>query len=105
MLDSTLVMITTEFGRTPKINKDGGRDHWPKLSTLAFAGGGLQVGQVIGRSTAKAEEPQSDPITLDDLFGTIMHVLFDIEKLRAQATIPRDILTLLQRGNPIRELV
>ncbi len=103
--ETILLVITGEFGRTPKVKDNGGRDHWPRLSTLAFAGGGLRMGQVIGRSTAKAEEPRSDPITLDDLFATVMHVLFDVQTLRTQARIPRDILTLLQRGKPIRDLV
>ena len=103
--EKILLVVTGEFGRTPRVKDNGGRDHWPRLSTLGFAGGGLRMGQVIGQSTAKAEEPRSDPITLDDLFATVMHVLFDVKTLRTQAGIPRDILTLLQRGKPIRDLV
>ena len=103
--EQILLVITGEFGRSPRVKDNGGRDHWPRLSTLAFAGGGLRMGQVIGRSTAKAEEPRSDPITLDDLFATVMHVLFDVQTLRTQASVPRDIVTLLERGQPIRDLV
>jgi len=103
--DKILLIITGEFGRTPRVKDNGGRDHWPTLSTLAFAGGGLRMGQVIGRSTAKAEEPQSDPVTLDDLFATVMHVLFDVPTLRLQAGIPRNIASLLERGRPIMELL
>jgi uncharacterized protein (DUF1501 family) len=103
--DKILLIITGEFGRSPRVSDNGGRDHWPRLSTLAFAGGGLRMGQVIGRSTAKAEEPQSDPITLDSLFATVMHVLFDVPALSAEASQPRDIASLLSRSRPIAELI
>lgn len=102
--EKILLIITGEFGRTPRVKDNGGRDHWPRLSTLAFAGGGLRMGQVIGQSTAKAEEPRSDPVTLENLFGTVMHTLFDVSKLRTQARLPREIVTLLERGKPIRGL-
>jgi uncharacterized protein (DUF1501 family) len=103
--ENILLIVTGEFGRTPLVKDNGGRDHWPRLSTLAFAGGGLRMGQVIGQSTSKAAEPRSNPITLDSLFATVMHVLFDVPKLRTQARLPREIVTLLERGKPIRELV
>ena len=70
-----LLVISGEFGRTPRINSSGGRDHWAPLSTLAFAGGGLKMGQVVGESSAKAEVPKSRPITPQDLAATIFHVL------------------------------
>jgi len=103
--DKILLVITGEFGRTPRVKDNGGRDHWPRLSTLAFAGGGLRMGQVIGRSTPKAEEPQSDPVALDNLFATVMHVLFDVSSLRRQADLPRDIASLLDRSRPIPQLI
>ncbi len=103
--DRILLIITGEFGRTPRLNDSGGRDHWPRLSTLAFAGGGLRMGQVIGRSTAKAEEPQSDPVTPDQVLGTVLHVLFDLAAVREQADVPRTIVSLMQRSQPIRELL
>jgi hypothetical protein len=70
-----LLVITGEFGRTPRINKGGGRDHWATLSTLALAGGGLKMGQVVGESSPKADEPASRPVTPQDLMATIFHVL------------------------------
>lgn len=70
-----LLVITGEFGRTPRINGGAGRDHWAPLSTLALAGGGLRMGQVIGESTAKAEVPKTTPITPQDLMATVFHVL------------------------------
>ena len=53
-----LLVISGEFGRTPRINKRAGRDHWGRLSTLALAGGGLEVGQIVGESSDKAESPK-----------------------------------------------
>ena len=103
--DKILFIITGVFGRTPRVNDDGGRDHGPRLSTLAFAGGGLRMGQVIGQSNARAEEPRSDPVTLDDLFATVMHTLFDVPALRLRADIPRDIASLIERGRPIPQLI
>lgn len=70
-----LLVISGEFGRTPRINKKAGRDHWGRLSTLALSGGGLEVGQVIGESTTKAESPKSGLVTPQDLMATVFHVL------------------------------
>src|SRR5262245_51981805 len=60
LLNSTLVMVTTEFGRTPKINGTGGRDHWPKVFSIVLAGGGVKRGQVYGSSDATGAEPEND---------------------------------------------
>jgi hypothetical protein len=73
--DTVLLVMTGEFGRTPRINGDAGRDHWGPLCTLALAGGGLKMGQVVGESSAKAEVPKTDPIYPKDLMATIFHVL------------------------------
>jgi len=105
LAEKILLIITGEFGRTPHVKENGGRDHWPRLSTLAFAGGGLRMGQVIGRSSAKAEEPRGDPVTLDQLFATVMHALFDVDVLRQQANLSREISSLLERSQPIPQLV
>ena len=70
-----LLVITGEFGRTPKINRSKGRDHWAPLSTLALAGGGLQMGQTVGESDAKVYRPKTDPVTPQDLMATVFHVL------------------------------
>ncbi len=70
-----LLVVTGEFGRTPRVNSGAGRDHWAPLSTLALAGGGLKMGQVIGESTAKAEIPKSTPVSPQDLMATVFHVL------------------------------
>src|SRR6202011_5748714 len=70
-----LLVITGEFGRTPRINGGAGRDHWAPLSTLALAGGGLKMGQVIGESNAKAEVPKTTAYTPQHLMATVFHVL------------------------------
>ncbi len=62
------------------------------------------MGQVIGQSDAHAGAPQSEPVTLDHLFATVMHTLFDVSKLRLEANLPRDIGVLLERGRPIPQL-
>ncbi len=75
MLDSTLVIASSEFGRTPRINKDAGRDHWPKVFSIAMAGGGVKKGCVYGSSDAIAAEPQDNPLTLEDFATTVYHCL------------------------------
>ena len=71
MLDSTMVLVTGEFGRTPRINKDAGRDHWGPSTTIALAGGGIQGGRIIGASDERAERPATDPYGPADLMATI----------------------------------
>ncbi|MFM2097046.1 MAG: hypothetical protein RIS70_4170 [Planctomycetota bacterium] len=71
LLDSTLVVATGEFGRTPQINKDAGRDHWPDCYTVLLAGGGVQGGAIYGASDAIGAYPAADPATPADLAATI----------------------------------
>jgi hypothetical protein len=73
MLDSTLVMVTTEFGRTPKINTTGGRDHWPRVFSTMLAGGGVKKGYVHGSSDSLGGEPETDMVTVESLAKTIYH--------------------------------
>jgi len=75
LLNSTLVMVTSEFGRTPKINKDQGRDHWPKVFSIVLAGGGIKKGQIYGSSDATASEPNQDPLTVEDMATTVYNQL------------------------------
>ena len=75
LLDSTLVMVSSEFGRTPKINLTAGRDHWPKVFSVALAGGGVKKGVVYGSSDATASEPEDDPLTVEDLAFTVYHCM------------------------------
>lgn len=75
LLDSTLVMITTEFGRTPKVNVDSGRDHWARSYSMILGGGGIRRGQTYGASDATATEPARDPVPLEDFLYTVYHQL------------------------------
>jgi len=73
MLENTLVMVTTEFGRTPKINPTGGRDHWPRVFSTMLAGGGMKQGYVHGSSDSLGGEPETDKVGIEDLATTIYH--------------------------------
>lgn len=75
MLDSTLVLVTSEFGRTPKINAGGGRDHWPRVFSIVMAGGGVRSGQIYGSSDALAAEPADNPLSVEDYNHTVYHLL------------------------------
>ena len=75
MLDETLGIVMGEFGRTPRLNSNGGRDHWPNVFSVALAGGGVQGGQVIGRSDNLGEYPDENPVTPSDLAATIYTLL------------------------------
>lgn len=75
LLESTLVILMGEFGRTPKLNPRGGRDHWPRAFSVALAGGGIRGGQVIGKSDSHGERPSDRPVTPADLARTIYHCL------------------------------
>ena len=75
MLDRTLVVASTEFGRTPSINTLAGRDHWGKVFSIAMAGGGMQRGLIYGASDAIAAEPAEDPLTIPDWTSTMYHLL------------------------------
>jgi hypothetical protein len=99
-----LLVITGEFGRTPRINQGAGRDHWAPLSTLALAGGGLKMGQVVGESTAKAETPKTTPITPQDLMATVFHVLGIPQDLHYKDPSGRPT-PMVDGGKPIAELI
>ncbi len=75
LLDSTLVCVASEFGRTPKINGNAGRDHWPKVFSVVMAGGGVKRGIVYGTSNATASEPDENPLNVEDWATTIYHCL------------------------------
>lgn len=75
MLDDTLVIVMGEFGRTPKINALGGRDHWPRAFSVLLAGGGVQPGAVYGSSDAVGENAADNPVSPADLVATLYHLL------------------------------
>src|SRR5207249_1353219 len=94
LLDSTLIMVSSEFGRTPKINGTAGRDHWPKVFSVVLAGGGVKAGHVYGTSDATATEPENDPLTVEDLAATVYHLLGinHEKKLMSPGNRPIDIV-------------
>ena len=104
MLDKTLVMISSEFGRTPKINGTAGRDHWPKVFSVVMAGGGFKKGFVYGKSDATASEPDEDGLTVEDLGQTVYHCLgIDAtKKLMSPGDRPIDII---REGHLRKELL
>ncbi|MEI7688500.1 MAG: DUF1501 domain-containing protein, partial [Planctomycetota bacterium] len=108
LLDSTIVYMTGEFGRTPKINakKDanGGRDHWPRAMTCLLAGGGIQGGQVLGESDARGEGPKSDAMTPDDVAATFYHCL-GIDPAKEYQTGTGRPVTLVRNGKILRTLI
>ncbi len=75
LLDTTMVMVSSEFGRTPKINGTAGRDHWPKVFSVVLAGGGIKRGSIFGSSNAVASEPEDEPVEPQDLATTVYHQL------------------------------
>jgi len=102
--EQILLVISGEFGRTPKVNSGAGRDHWAPLSTLALAGGGLKMGQVVGESTAKVDRPKTTPITPQDLLATIFHVVGLDPHLQYTNQAGRPV-SMIEHGQPIAELV
>ena len=102
--ENILLVVTGEFGRTPRINTNAGRDHWAPLSTLALSGGGLRMGQTVGESTAKAETPKSKPIGPQDLMATVFHVLGLPADLHYTDPTGRPV-PMLNGGRAIGELV
>ena len=75
LLDETLVAMFGEFGRTPKINKNSGRDHWGACQSAVFAGGGIQGGQVYGGSDRDSAYPTSNAVSPEDMLATIYHAM------------------------------
>ncbi len=104
LLDSTLVMVGSEFGRTPKINGTGGRDHWPKVFSVVLAGGGIKKGFVYGSSDATASEPQDKPLTIEDWATTIYQCIGIVADKELLAPGPRPV-EIVKDGEVIRELL
>lgn len=103
--EKILLVITGEFGRSPRINRLGGRDHWGDICPLVLAGGGLKMGQVVGQSNRDGGVPATEPIRIRDLMATITHTMFDVGQMRLQAGLPAEILRLTENGKPIEQLV
>lgn len=103
--EKILLVCCGEMGRTPRLNRRGGRDHWGSLAPLLLAGGGLKMGQVVGQSTRDAGEPLADPVTIPNLVATILNVLLDVGQVRVTPGIPREVLRAATGFEPIRALM
>ncbi len=102
--DKILLVITGEFGRTPSLDENLGRHHWPGICPLVLAGGGLNHGQVVGQSDRRGGQPAGDPLTIDDFHATIMHAMFDVGKMRLDASLPQKVQQRAQQGRRIETL-
>jgi hypothetical protein len=99
------VVVWGEFGRSPRINKDAGRDHWPRVSCALLAGGGMRTGQVIGSTNRFGEEADERPIHYQDVFATLYHNMgIDISSTAVTDTLGRPHY-LLDGHEPIAELI
>jgi hypothetical protein len=106
LLESTVIMVTGEFGRTPKINTrsaEGGRDHYPRCMFMLMAGGGVRGGQVIGKSDANATQPAAEGISPDDVAASFFHALGIDPKMEYNTTIGRPVM-VVRDGNVVRPL-
>jgi hypothetical protein len=103
-LANTLVVVTGEFGRTPRINRNAGRDHWGPAFTVALGGGGIHGGRVVGASDARAERPAGDPHGPEDLSATIYHLL-GIDMAEEFYTPEGRPVPIVNGGRPMRDLL
>jgi hypothetical protein len=104
LLQTTLVMVTTEFGRTPKINGTGGRDHWPKVFSIVMAGGGIKRGVVYGSSDATGAEPEDNPLLLED-FAFTLYTQLGIDPDKALLAPGNRPVRIVYGGKPAKELL
>jgi uncharacterized protein (DUF1501 family) len=103
-LSSTLVMVSSEFGRTPKINQTAGRDHWPKVFSVMLAGGGIKGGLIYGASNSTASEPELDAVGPEDLATTVYHQLGIVADKELMAPGDRPI-EICDGGKVIKDLL
>ena len=103
MLDETLVIWMGEFGRTPKINKNASRDHWPQCYSVLLAGGGVKKGFVYGKSDKHASQPEENAVTPEDLTATIYYLLGIDPKLHIYDTQDRPLM--MSSGAPIFDII
>ena len=102
--DKILLVCCGEMGRTPKINGKGGRDHWGGSAPLLLYGGGLRMGEVVGSSTKDGGQPNSDRVTIPNLYATIMDRILDLGAIRSMAGVPEEVSRVLHGASPIRQL-
>lgn len=104
MLESTLVMVSSEFGRTPKINKDGGRDHWPRVFSVALAGGGFKRGYVHGASDATGGDVEEGALSPENLAATL-YTQIGIDPNSKLSTPDGRPVAIVYNGTAVKELL
>jgi hypothetical protein len=104
LLSSTLLVCAGDFGRTPRINEKGGRDHWPACSSVLMAGGGVKGGQVVGSSDADGAQVASRPVTVPDLYRTIAYLL-DLNPDKSRSSPAGRPIKTVDGGAVIQEIV
>ena len=105
LLDETLVVVMGEFGRTPKLNTAGGRDHWPRVFSLALAGAGIRGGTIVGSSDAVGESPRDRPVTPAELAATIYTLLGIAPGHELRTTDSRPVRLVAEGNEPIAEVM
>jgi len=104
LLDEVMVMVTSEFGRTPRVNKTRGRDHWPRVFSTVIAGGGIKRGIIHGTSNAEGAEPETDPVLPPDLAATMFHLMGIDPETRLMAPGDRPV-NIVRDGRVLKELL
>ena len=104
LLKETLVMVSSEFGRTPKINGNSGRDHWPKVFSVVLAGGGVKSGYIYGSSNSTASEPEEKPLGPENLFTTVYNCLGIVADKELMAPGDRPI-EIVNGGEVVKDLL
>jgi hypothetical protein len=99
--DDILLVATGEMGRTPRLQNNGGRDHWGRLTPLIMHGGGLTHGQVIGQSTRDGGEPAANPQRVANLVATVMNAVFHPGEVRLAPGLPSDVTRVISEVRPI----
>jgi uncharacterized protein (DUF1501 family) len=104
MQDDVVTVMWGEFGRTPKVNMNAGRDHWSPVMSAMVAGGGLKMGQMVGTSTAKGERPKDSPYTVPQVMSTLYKAI----GIDPSITFPNGAgrpMYILEDREPVKELI
>ena len=104
LLETTLVTVTTEFGRTPRINKSAGRDHWARVFSVMLAGAGIRRGHVHGSSDLTASSPDTGALSPRDLLTTVYHQIGIVAEKELMAPGARPI-EIVKGGRVVKELL
>jgi uncharacterized protein (DUF1501 family) len=106
MIDDVSVVVWGEFGRTPKINQNGGRDHWPQVSSALLFGGGIRTGRVVGSTNRFGEFAKDRPVHFQEVLATLYHKLgIDVNQVKLPDLFGRPQYLVDDNHQPMPELV